>query len=666
MIRGAVCGMFLMGGTLLAEGGQPLTQELKLGNGGFPQKIELELDSPSHVALQVVQFPKGATFFAEFPKGQGHLIHGDAGQARLSAGRHTITIRERWNKKITGPIHIKAVVTPENDATEPNNTPAQARPVTLGETVLHVFPRGDVDYLKIDLKDRGYLSVYPVNPPKGFTSYCEVYDSNNQSIGANYVHVAIPGEYTLKCMDRWSRFGSTAPVKMRIEFHPEEDPAEPNNITADAADIPLGVWQQAMVAPSGDIDFHALDIKSEGKIVLRVEDLDKNVSVGTQIYDANGKELKLAYPYPVTPGKYYVKVYGRYNKWSLKPYRLKFDLLPIEKITPPGAEKATVIDPSLKYYTRIHSGSETDRFALRFKGPSIAHVRLNVPEGSDYRISYQLKGGKPATGSWTWFRTSEPEVAFTIKPYYNKVSYRPVSVWTEVEEEFDPSEPNDSSKAPADLELDKPRLFFLYPYKDVDWFKVHIDEPGTYYLHVVQTSEDSSMRFRSLGSSFNDASGKRLSWPSLQSRSYGFTSKAIEVKAAGDYLISISSDGSSRVPLAVGLNKESNLLKPDADDTGALDVFVAGVELKPDVAKRMANMVDAGGGAFMNAEKAEEIGDKLVEITDQIEERSAAVLGTGASEKKSSNMWWLWLVLILVLLAGGAWWMKKKKKEAKD
>ena len=73
----------------------------------------------------------------------------------------------------------------------------------------------------------------------------------------------------------------------------------------------------------------------------------------------------------------------------------------------------------------------------------------------------------------------------------------------------------------------------------------------------------------------------------------------------------------------------------------------------------MKNMVDSGGGEFVNAEKAEEISKKLVEISDQIDERSAAVLGSRDKKKKQSGMWWL----LLLLLPAGAFafiWFKKR------
>ena len=658
-----LCCLSLMGESSLlrGEGFTPFVEELKVDNGSLPQKIEIDLPSPGHVRLEAVKLPEGATFFSVFPKVEGHVSHGHSGQARLVAGKHTILIQDRWGKKTSGPIHIKAVVTPENDPTEPNDTVAQAKAVGLGETAITVFPVGDVDYLKVNVPDRGYLNVYAVDAPEGFTSHCEVYDFNNVKVGVNFVRIALPGEYKIKCMDRWTRFGHIAPIKLKIDFHPEEDPAEPNDLIEDAAEIPIGVWQQAIAAPAADVDFHELNIESDARIAFSLEDLDKNLQIQSAIYDAEGKKLELAYPYTVRPGKYFIKTWERFNRLSLKPYRLKFDLLPIQKITPTEEEKATVIDSGLRYDTLIQSGSEQDRFALKIGKPSIVQARLMVPEGSDYRLSYQLQGGKPVTWKSVWFRVSEPEVEFTIKPYYNQISYRPIGVQAEVEEEFDPSEPNDFSHAPASLELNQPRMFFLYPYKDQDWFKISINEPGRYFVHVVQPTEDSSMRFGSLVCRLHDTAGKQINWVSLDATAYGFSSRPVEIKNAGEYLFYVSSEGSSRASLVIGVNAKSSLDNVDAEEA-ELDVFVAGVELKPDVAKRMENMVKSGGGEFLNAAKAEEISGKLVEIADQIEERSAAVLGTKETEKASSSIWWIWLLLLFIASTGVFWWLKKKKQ----
>lgn len=640
---------------------------MNLADAELPQTVQLEITEPAYINTELLKFPDKMNFFMDVPQNEKHASHANRGQAILTPGTHTLTIRDHYNRKAKGPIHLQLHVSPETDPTEPLQSNDNAREINLGANDLTLFPTGDVDFLKITLKDRGYLHFNVENPPKGLNLNCDVSDEFGNPLGTNAVHIPYSGTFYVRCYDKYSSFGATDAIKLTCTYYPEDDPTEPNNTPAEASPLPIEAWRQIITAPHGDQDYFEINVPEQGYLTVATQDVPEHMNISTALHDANGQQMQIEYPYLVTSGKYYLRVFERYSGFNFQPYAIKTHLTPVERITPLGAEKPTTVTAGEEYRTRLPRGSEQDKFQINLKKTSIVHVRGVFPDKTNYLLHYGEKDKYDIHSTDIWVRPSVMNPVFTIYSKYNNTTTEPLTILTEVEEEFDTNEPNDFMDQATPMELGKPLVAYNYPAYDADYYKIEIKEPGTYYNHMVWGAEIPADRADQFTVKLLDKDGKQVHGIYYEGQFYGYSSRPMEIKEPGTYYLYIQARYGSHTPAMVAFNqKPLASADPVAKKTKGitLDVFVAGVELNDQAKANMERMVTAGGGSFVNAESADQIGEKLTEITDKIEERSV-VAETPVVEEKSSNTL-LYIILVLAVLAAAFFiWKKTSKRNAK-
>jgi len=198
-------------------------------------------------------------------------------------------------------IEIKAEFIPEFDPTEPNNSPEEAKEVEFTDLNLAVFPVGDRDWLKIIAPGQGYIKAMTKNVPEGITpeiyyaTYDEWADPKTQELRSwrrmpDACFIPDSGLYYLLFHDDYDDQAVESVFDLKLEFLPEMDPAEPNNIRNDAKPVKRGDTINLAIFPAGDRDYYKISLKEGDRISFMASN-----------YETITPEIILQMPNPANP-----------------------------------------------------------------------------------------------------------------------------------------------------------------------------------------------------------------------------------------------------------------------------------------------------------------------------------------------------------------------------
>ena len=183
-------------------------------------------------------------------------------------------------------IEIRAEFIPEFDPTEPNNSPEEAREVGFTDLKLAVFPVGDQDWLKVMAPGQGYIKAMTRNVPEGITpeiyyaTYDEWADPKIQELRhwhtmPDACFVSDSGLYYLLFHDDYDDQAYESVYDLKLEFLPEIDFAEPNNVSNNAKALRRGDTINLAIFPTGDYDYYKINLKEGDKIKLMARDYEE-------------------------------------------------------------------------------------------------------------------------------------------------------------------------------------------------------------------------------------------------------------------------------------------------------------------------------------------------------------------------------------------------------
>jgi hypothetical protein len=182
---------------------------------------------------------------------------------------------------------------------EPNNTIDKASLVTLGKPFhIKINPKGDLDWLKVNVPGPGYIRIQSKTIPKGmqldvaFARYEEWENEKEHWLRKwhrvpDALRIAKAGSYYLLVHDAYDDGASTQDIELLVSFLPEFDMHEPNNHPENAVMLESNANIRLAVYPEGDVDWFRVKVSTQGYISLKVKEVPASIRVDAYygIYD---------------------------------------------------------------------------------------------------------------------------------------------------------------------------------------------------------------------------------------------------------------------------------------------------------------------------------------------------------------------------------------------
>ena len=215
----------------------------------------------------------------------------------LEAGTYYVQARKGNNR--TGRYEIRATFVSANvTETEPNDTPEQAEPLTLGKWETGMMPFfWDMDYYKVTIPSSGKLSLsfrsflYTISYDLIDTDGLSIIKSFDVFSGSEGTPQSTEVSFYLEAGTYYvqARKGNNQEGKyeLRATFvSANVTETEPNDTPEQAAPLTLGTWETGMLPFFWDMDYYKVTIPSSGKLVLNFRSFLDTISY--DIFDTDG------------------------------------------------------------------------------------------------------------------------------------------------------------------------------------------------------------------------------------------------------------------------------------------------------------------------------------------------------------------------------------------
>ncbi|HRU06677.1 MAG TPA: hypothetical protein P5137_12985, partial [Candidatus Brocadiia bacterium] len=215
------------------------------------------------------------------------------------------------------PYTLRVDFAPVEDAYEPNDSVAAARPVELGKEIkAAIFPAGDHDFYQIDIPSPGLgqLRIVLRDTPENIFPVMRIFDAGGKEIQVERRVVggevrvqrdlAAPGKLVILVQDGehhngrywegWNDSWSKQPYTLTATFTPVADAYEPNPNHDTAKAIEVGKEIEATIFPAGDHDFYkfSLPAKARGALRVKVWGANDKIVPMVRLYNAAKQEIQ--------------------------------------------------------------------------------------------------------------------------------------------------------------------------------------------------------------------------------------------------------------------------------------------------------------------------------------------------------------------------------------
>ncbi|MFW6059444.1 MAG: hypothetical protein ACODAQ_04645 [Phycisphaeraceae bacterium] len=442
----------------------------------LPVTFEVDVPEAGYLEVAVAEPPEAFNFWCLFPEAAGPVAS-EQGQARVAAGKQRITIKDRWNNDVEGAFDVVVHFTAEVDESEPNNRIEQARAVEMGEFTVRIFPEGEHDWLKLEAPGPGYLTCVAIEPPKGYTHWPRFYLDEKTHLGDNEIRVNQAGPIYMRLGDRWNRFSSLRPIRLRTMFHSETDASEPNDQPDTARTVKPGKLNLA-IAPAGDTDQLRFELDQPGYVEVTAPQPPQGMNPWAEIYDALGNHRGANFARVDFPGEVRIAFRDRWNKFSsVEPFEIELTVHPETDLLEPNDTVAqAAVAPRTEWFNIVMAPkTDVDHFIVDVPAHGLLFPETpDAPDRLDWRLhdadGEVLQRGAP-------FPVAPGRHVISARPRFNMWwDFEPFPVRIRWAPGHDVLEPNDE-KAAA-IELDR-----VYPVRldrpdDVDRLKVTLGRPG--------------------------------------------------------------------------------------------------------------------------------------------------------------------------------------------
>ncbi|MEX0852137.1 MAG: PPC domain-containing protein, partial [Bauldia sp.] len=325
------------------------------------------------------------------------------------------------------PFELSFRFDPVADENEPNNSFGGAVIVPpSGARQAAIFPRGDEDWLAVDVDHPGELVVLATNSPDNLDIYMQVLNADKTPIlgwigparaGGDVEGVAdlpTPGRYFIQIADGNNDQSSPDLFEVALAYTAEPDQYEPNNGPAEAPPLTLGGQILFNILPRGDNDWFRVEAASAGELAIVIDESPEDLDIYFQVVDADQKPITgWVAPYRkggVTegiadlpmPGIYFIQVSdGNNDARSVTHATLTTAFTPIAEAFEPNNSfgSAVPIELGESYRATILPRGDVDWYLL--EAPRAGSFVITVDEvDEDLDIYVNLTDAEANAGGW--------------------------------------------------------------------------------------------------------------------------------------------------------------------------------------------------------------------------------------------------------------------------
>lgn len=203
------------------------------------------------------------------------------------------------------PFRLSGSFEPVEDDTEPNEGFGAATQVHgVGAYKLAVFPRGDRDWLAVDIDHPGELALRATGLPPEIDLYMRVWNADKTVVRdwiaplrrggdtEGFADLPLPGRYFVEVADGNSDASSKALFDFELAFTPQPDQYEPNDDAAAAAPLTPGGEILFNILPRGDHDWFRIEAPAQGELALLIDEGPETLDLHYRVWDADRKVIR--------------------------------------------------------------------------------------------------------------------------------------------------------------------------------------------------------------------------------------------------------------------------------------------------------------------------------------------------------------------------------------
>lgn len=304
------------------------------------------------------------------------------------------------------PLTLTTRFAPSPDVFEPNDAMAQAMRVEeSGKQSLAIFPKGDTDWLELNIVQPGELLLEIKSPPENLDLGYRVVDGSGNE--AQYwtlaprpggdlfgsFDVARPGRYFLQLADANNDASSIEPFDLDLKFTASLDAYEPNDGIGSARVLTPGGEVPFTILPKGDADWFRVTVEQPGELAVAIDEGPEDLDIAYRVVNSDWNEL--AYWVPpyrkggltegfvdfALPGTYFLEVRdGSNDGRSIEPATLKTVFTPTLGSNEPNNAfgEATPVEISGKTHAHILPRGDADWHV--FYAPSAGELDVEIDE----------------------------------------------------------------------------------------------------------------------------------------------------------------------------------------------------------------------------------------------------------------------------------------------
>ncbi len=397
------------------------------------------IDRPGLFSAEATRVPQNLDIFIRVRDFNGNVVRDWVGPAReggdtyieaeLGApGRYFIEMSDgNSNAASTDAFRLDLTFEPVDDAMEPNGSFGQASlQERSGTHQIAIFPRGDRDWVAIDVDESGQLDLEVTDVPDELDIYMRVWNANKDVLRDwfgpprpggdtyDYADLPRPGRYFIEIADGNNNASDAQSFPLTLNFTPQPDKFEPNNNFIEATPLTAGGEIAFNILPRGDEDWFKIEVPSAGELTAIIDPSPENLDLHYRVWNANHDVIRDWIPpyrqggvtegYADFPsaGTYFLQISdGGSNARAIEHAVLKTGFIATNDPTEPnnsfGTAKPIVIGAPHTGY--ILPRGDVDWLRLELDRPGSLEIEIDdVDEALD--VSFRLWTENRDAGSW--------------------------------------------------------------------------------------------------------------------------------------------------------------------------------------------------------------------------------------------------------------------------
>jgi hypothetical protein len=461
---------------------------------------------------------------------------------------------------------------------EPNDSIEQAAAIPPDAAITGtILPQRDADHYRVQVDRRGELRLIFDRAPPELDMAVRVLKADDGALVWNWqgaknagetfdgwADLPAPGAYVLEVRDGYNNAKSNTPYRLRTRFTPVRDPAEPNDVPADATPLTFGDTLAASILPQRDADHYRVAVDRRGELRIAFPQAPAELDMAVRVLKAddgvlvwNWQGAKKAgeafdgWADLPAPGAYVLEVRDGYNNArSAAPYALHTAFTPVADAAEPNDDIASATPLAFGQAVSAHILPQRDadhyRVAVDRRGelriafpqaPPELDMAVRVLKADDGVLVWNWQGAKQAGEAFDGWADLPAPGAYVLEVrdgYNNARSAAPYRLQADFTAVADPAEPNDAIAEATPLAFGQTVAANILPQRDADFYRVTAPGRGTLRLAFPQAPPELDMAVRVLRSD----GGLVANWQGAKASGQTFSGSA-DLPAAGTYLLEV-------------------------------------------------------------------------------------------------------------------------------